>query len=133
MSRPTKEEQALNNQVKTRVSDAKFKELTRLLEKSNYQNMSELVRAILYKQPIRVATYDGSLDKLMPELARIRKELKAIGVNINQITHALNSTQDREQKLFHALGAAEQYGQIGSRVEELLLLISQIAKLWLPK
>ena len=48
----------------------------------------------------------------MIDLAGIRKELNAIGTNINQITHAFHVVEADSQKVFHALRVAEQYKMV---------------------
>ena len=62
---------------------------------------------------------------------RIRKELNAIGTNINQITHAFHLNETDSQKVFHALRVAEQYKMVDERVERLLEVVTELAKKWL--
>jgi hypothetical protein len=49
--------------------------------------MSELVRDILENKPVTVRVYDDTFDQYMEQLILITKEVNAIGVNINQVTH----------------------------------------------
>jgi hypothetical protein len=58
-----------------------------MLQNSDCHFMGELVRSILSREKITIYQKDVSFDAPMEELIRIRKELNAIGVNINQITH----------------------------------------------
>jgi len=67
----------------------------------------------------------------MEEMALIRKELKAIGVNINQQTRYFNSTKSEAQKAFYVIKTADLYKQVGSKVEELLVIINRMAEKWL--
>lgn len=123
----------LKHEIKTRVNDARFKQLSDLLEKSECRNMSELVRHILNNRPVTLLHRDKSLDLLIEELSRIRKELRAIGININQITRQFNTFPEKEQKLFFALGAAEQYKLVGNKVDRLFIIINKLSEQWLPK
>ena len=67
----------------------------------------------------------------MIDLAGIREELKRIGTNINQITHAFHVADSDSQKVFHALRVAEQYKVVDERVERLLQVVTELAKKWL--
>ncbi len=88
------EKKNLRYEIKTRVNDQKFRELSELLDKTRCHTMSELVRNILYNRPVKVFAIDETFHQQMEELSAIRKELKAIGININQITRYFNSVTD---------------------------------------
>ena len=69
----------------------------------------------------------------MEELASIRKELKAIGININQITKAFHTTSDPERKYAYSMKAFKMNQQIDEKVEHLLGMVSQLTQKWLQK
>lgn len=127
------ESEILKHEIKTRVNDAKFSQLNDMLKKSECRNMSELVRHIINNRPVTLLHRDKSLDLLIEELAAIRKELKSIGININQITHQFHIYSEKERKLFYALGVAEKYQLVGDKVEQLYKIISKLSEQWLPK
>lgn len=127
------ESEILKHEIKTRVNDAKFVQLSELLNKSECRNMSELVRHILHNRPVVLLHRDKSLDLLMEELAGIRKELRSIGININQITRQFNTYPEKDQKLYYALGAAEVYETVGNKVELLFNIISKLSEQWSPE
>lgn len=54
--------------------------------------MAEFVRAIIQKEKINWYHRNAELDALAVEFGLIRKELNAIGRNINQITKAFHHT-----------------------------------------
>ncbi len=72
--------------------------------------MSELVRSILYNRPIKVYTVDESFPKLREEISGIRKELKAIGINTNQVTRYFNSAQMPLKSYFILLKSISTFG-----------------------
>ncbi|RKR80720.1 mobilization protein MobC [Mucilaginibacter gracilis] len=127
------ESELLKHEIKTRVNDAKFDQLTDLLNKSECRNMSELVRHILYNRPVILLHRDKSLDLLIEELSGIRKELRSIGININQITRSFNTFKEQDQKLYYALGAAEQYKIVGGKIDQLFNIITKLSEQWSPK
>lgn len=119
--------------VFTRIGKARYDELSDLLEHSTCRTMSALLRAILMHDKILVQTHDVSLDKVMEQLSSIRKELHAIGVNINQITRQFNLYPDFEHRIFLASEVATKYKQTGEKVDELFDIIAKISERWLPE
>lgn len=128
-----KENEVLQHEIKTRVNDKRFKELSDLLRKSRFQSMSEMIRDILDNKPVRILVHDDSLEQYMEMLSGIQKELRSIGININQITRHFNSAPAENQKIFHSMNIAEQYNEVGVRVDQLLSVVNEIAKQWLQK
>lgn len=129
-----KEEDRLSYRIHTRITKAKYEELTRLLSKSRgIHSLSELLRSILNNKKIITQTYDTSLDKVMEELSRLRRELQFIGININQITHRFHLEETAEGRLYRSLEVAKLYQQTEIKVAELFSLIAKLSELWLPK
>jgi len=69
----------------------------------------------------------------MEELSAIRRELKAIGVNINQVTRYFNSAADPTQKLMHSFEIDKHFLEVGNKVERLLEIISKLSEKWLQE
>jgi hypothetical protein len=131
--RKAPEDEALLHELKTRVNTRKYQELLRILKQNPNKDISSLLRDILENRPIKVFTRDLTLDNLMEELARLRMEIKAIGVNINQITKKFNTYPDPRRKEFYAKTAFAEYQALQPRIEQLLTIISKLAKKWLPE
>ena len=123
----------LAHKVTIHLSQPYYEKLERWLSHSNCRTVSELVRAILYREQINWYHKDASLESTAIELAAIRKELNAIGKNINQITHSFHTADIPNQKMFHALRVADEYKKVGQKVDELLRMVSEISKTWLQK
>lgn len=121
------------HKVTIHLSQVYFEKLQRWLSHSNCRTASELARAILYREQINWYHKDASLESTAIALAGIRKELNAIGKNINQITHSFHATDVPNQKMFHALRVADEYRKVGHKVDELLKMVSEISKTWLQK
>lgn len=60
-------------------------------EKSTCQKMSEYCRSILLGKVTTVKYRNESLDEMFEELVTLRKELNAVGNNLNQAVHKLNT------------------------------------------
>lgn len=131
--RKISENELLKHSLIVRVNDSLYQKLGKLVKESNCQSIAEVVRKILLSQKINCFYTDVTLDAPMEELALIRKELKAIGVNINQQTRYFNACKTDAEKRFHAGQTLELYQKVELKVERLLLLISKLAAQWLSK
>ncbi len=123
----------ITHKVTVHLSQSYFEKLQRWMSHSNCRSVSELARSILYKEQINWYHKDASLESPALELALIRKELNAIGKNINQITHYFHGTAIPNQKMFHALKISDEYKKVANKVDELLKIVSEISKTWLRK
>ncbi|MDN3588041.1 mobilization protein [Pedobacter aquatilis] len=125
------QDELLVHLLRVRVSDATMKLLEKLLAESSCRSIGEVGRKLLSRERINCFYRDASLTGPMEELALIRKELKSIGVNINQQTRYFNAVKSQAEKEFHAKRTAELYQKIDARVERLFPLISKLAEKWL--
>jgi hypothetical protein len=126
-----KTDDSLVKVITVRVSQRFFDSLEEKRKKTNCQNVSEMVRAILYKEKILFYYTDATLNATAIELAGIRKELNHMGNNINQITKAFHSADSSSQKMFQALRAAEEFKRVESKIDQLLIMVGEISKKWL--
>jgi len=121
-------EEPLNHLIGVRVSEAFYNKLEGLRKNSNCQTLGEFARMILQKEEIIWYHKDASLDTVTVELTAIRKELKAIGTNVNQVTRYFNGTTIPNQKIFDALKILDEYKKVTSQVDKLLTLLDNILK-----
>lgn len=119
--------------VRTRVTEEVFNKLNNLINTTDTRTIGEVTRKILSEERITYYHKDISLNGPMEELASIKKELRSIGININQITRHFNSVPDEQQKIFDALKVLEQYKRVEIKVEHLLAEVSQLGHKWLQK
>jgi len=129
----TKGEDRLERPVMTRINQAKYQELKRLADMTKDETISGLVRDIINNRPIQVFTHDETMDLLMEELASLRGQIRAIGVNINQITRLFNTYPEPRRKEFYAKTAFNEYLQIEGKIDRLLEIISKLSKQWLSE
>ena len=127
------QEQVLSHPIIIRVTKAVFENLEQLQKQSDCASVGEVARRILTNRKIKVYQKDVSMNAPMEEMALIRKELKAIGVNINQITRSFNQDKQETRRAFYVLKTADLYQHVDAKVERLLTLISKLAEKWLQK
>lgn len=134
MARPKLPEGAnLNRLIRVRVNEKVYGRLTSLQKQTDCRSLCELARKILSREQITVFNRDSSMDGPMEELALIRKEIKAIGININQQTHHFHISQSAAERAFYVGKTASLYKQVDRHILSLLDLVHQLAMVWLQK
>jgi hypothetical protein len=135
MTRPKNEnrKQLYTKVVRTRVTESIYERLEKLLMESNCRSVGEVARKILSKEKILCFYKDVTMSGTMEELTRIRKELKAIGINVNQLTRGFNSSRDESGKAFYTLKAIERSKDIDVKVDRLMILVTSLTKKWLQE
>lgn len=126
-------EEILSHPIILRVTAAAFERLEKIQKDSNCGSVGEVARKILSNEMIVMLYKDVSMNGPMEEMALIRKELRAIGININQITRGFNSDKEGKYQHYFIKKAAEQYQKVDEKVERLLSIIAQLAEKWLQR
>lgn len=121
----------LSYPIRTRVTKKTGGRLEKLQKESACQSVGEVARMILSGEAISCFYRDISMNAPMEEMALIRKELKAIGININQQTRYFHASRSEAEKAFYALKTAKLYQQVDRKADELLTLINRLAEKWL--
>jgi hypothetical protein len=126
-------EALLIHRIRTRINNRALKRLQSLLVSSNCHTIAQLVRHILSNDPIIFYTTDITVEEPVQQLIQIREQLRAIGVNVNQITHHFHKAESPEEKVFHALKVADEYAKVGEKVDVLINMVAEIGKRWLQR
>jgi hypothetical protein len=77
--------------VTTRFKVDEFKLIDNRFKKTRFRKLSEYIRSVLLEKPVTVMYRDKSMDDVLEELILLRKELNAIGNNLNQTVRNINS------------------------------------------
>jgi hypothetical protein len=126
-------EELFTRHIQAKVSEKVYNRLNQMLQNSDCHYMGELVRRILSREKITCYHKDASMDAPMEELIRIRHELNAIGVNINQITHSFHISDSPGKQVFQSLRVAEEYKKVGDKVDRLLTMVFELGQKWLQR
>ncbi len=117
--------------ISLRLTTAEYDKIERKRKATTCRKLSDYVRQKLFDKPITNYYRNRSLDALMEETGRLRKELNHIGNNFNQAVkrlHTLNQipefknwliTYELERKTFF------------NKVDEIKKHIQKIAETWL--
>lgn len=114
-----------------RLTESQFKKLEKIRLESEVKTIGAVIRNIISNRPIKLLHKDISMNAPMEELALIRKEIKSIGININQQTHRFHISETSTERSFHAIKTAETYKLLEPKIERLLILVSKLSEKWL--
>lgn len=123
----------LDHIIGVRVSKNSFDKLEKQRTQSNARTIGEFARSILLKEKIIFYHKNAELESVALELAVVRKELNAMGRNINQITRHFHTADNAGQKMFQAMKAADEYKKVSAKADQLMKMIGDISKKWLQK
>ena len=127
------QENILSHFVRTRVTKVVYERLDKIKLSSDAHSIGEVARKLLSKEKITLFYKDITLNMAMEELALIRKELKAIGININQVTRGFNSDKREASQAFYVIKIAGLYKTVDAKVDRLLSVTNELAGKWLQK
>lgn len=126
-------EAILDKPIIVRLNTTTFKRLEALQKQSDCGSIGEVARKILSQEKINCFYRDISLHGPMEEMASIRRELRAIGININQQTKYFHTSHSDTERAFYVNKTFQLYKIVDDKVERLLAVISKLAEKWLQK
>lgn len=126
-----KPEQKRTFWINIRLTETEYNALKDKLRTTTCQKMSEYVRLVLYQKPVIVKTRDQSLDELMRELIRLRRDLNSIGNNFNQVVKKINSSQHLQALTYWSETAAEFQRQLLKKTGNIQQRINDLTDKWL--
>lgn len=127
------QEKLLIHVLRIRIDQQTYERLQKLVNTSDCRSACAVARKIITGAKINVFHHDDAMGPVMEELSRTRKEIRSIGININQQTHHFHQSKDSNGKWFYANRTLEEYKKIGQKIEVLLSIVDQLAKKWLSE
>jgi len=125
------EDTRFTHPVRTRVTEKTYRRLEQIQRNSNCRSMGAVARKILSREKILMLNRDASMSGPLEELTAIRKELKSIGININQQTRHFHTSENESQRAFYVMRTTELYKNVSNKVDHLLAIISKLSLKWL--
>jgi len=114
-----------------RLTTEEYSAVEKNWKNSTIRRLSEFVRRILFGKAVTTYSRNQSLDDLIAELVQLRKELNAIGVNINQAVHRLHTLDYVPQMISWIEAFEHDRDRLFARVEEIKSRINLISDQWL--
>jgi hypothetical protein len=126
-------DELLKYKVGVRFDEKTYNKLKSQVQQSNASTIGELVRKIVTNEKVTFFVKDISMEEPTAALIKMRKEINAIGVNINQLTEICHTTDSAEQKIDSMLKVAELYRQMMDKVSEVWKQVSEMSLKWSAK
>jgi hypothetical protein len=101
-----------------------------MVKSSNCKTVGQVARNILSQNRIKVYRKDLSLEAPVQELIQIRNELRAIQVNITQVTRYFLALEEGDRRMFDAMKVAENYSKVDDKVTTLVTKVAELGELW---
>jgi hypothetical protein len=76
--------------ISFRVKPDEYNQINTHFKSSACRKLSEYARKILLNKPVTIKVRDQSADEILSVLLQIKKELNAVGNNLNQAVHKLH-------------------------------------------
>jgi len=122
-----------NNRTKLitlRLTPGEYQELNRRFKTTTCRKLSDYLRKILLAGKVTVFTRNQSIDDFMVEMINLRRELNAIGNNLNQAVHKLHILEKiPEFRSWILLNESDKKILI-NKVDEIKNRINQFAEKW---
>jgi len=116
--------------VGVRFKQEEYRVLHDKYKATTCRQLSEYIRRVLFDKKITVFSRNKSMDDFMTELIVLRKELAAIGNNLNQAVKKLNAYQDVAEIKIWILLNDSMIKKIFNRTEEIKSKINQFSESW---
>jgi hypothetical protein len=117
--------------VGLRFTEEEFAKIEQLKTQSTTPAISEFIRRCILRKPVTMKHRNQSLDEMLSELTAIRKELKAIGNNFNQLAKSLHTFKTATSFADFVAGYNADREKWFVLVEQIHARINQIADAWL--
>ena len=114
-----------------RFTESEYELLEKAFKKSTCRQMVAYARKLLGAKPVTILYRNQSLDQLMNELIKIRKELNALGNNFNQIVKKINSVNDQSLSQIWLPYAQTLQKELIERVRKVQEKIDEYSTKWL--
>ncbi|MFD0749122.1 hypothetical protein ACFQZS_03150 [Mucilaginibacter calamicampi] len=125
-----KQEENRSRRVITRFKPQEYELLESRFKKTMFRKLSEYTRNVLLEKSVTVTYRDKAMDDILEELILLKRELNAVGNNLNQAIRSINAA--------HGQAGAELWrnllSTISSRVEpainQIRQQLNQYSEIW---
>ncbi len=120
-----------NRWLHLRLSHDEHEKIYKKFSRSTCRKISEYARKILLEKPIVTNYRNQSLDELMGELIRARKELNGLGNNFNQAVKKLHTLHQIPEFRTWLTTYELEKRILFNKVDEIKRQVQKIAEKWL--
>jgi hypothetical protein len=117
----------------TRLKPGEYEQLEKRFKKTRFRKLSEYARSILLEQPVTIVYRDKSMDEVLEELILLRRELSAIGNNLNQAMRNINSAHGQADARLWMNLISVINSKLEPSIEQIKNRMDQYADIWSQK
>ena len=114
-----------------RFTETEYEQLEKAFKKSTCRQIVAYTRKVLGAKPVTILYRNESLDGLMSELIKLRKDLNAVGNNFNQIVKKINSVNDQSLSQIWLPYAQALQKELTERIKQIQEKIDEYSGKWL--
>jgi len=127
------EQEVRSKMVVVRMNEQEFRQLKKMQRQTIEKNVGSYLRKVALQKPVTVRYRNESADDFLLDMLNLKKELNAIGNNVNQAVHKLHILE----KIPEFRSWVQQYDSLQkvliSKVEEIKNRMHQLYEQWLQK
>jgi hypothetical protein len=117
----------------TRLKPGEYEQLEKRFKKTRFRKISEYARSLLLEKPVTVFYRDKTMDEVLEELVLLRRELNAIGNNLNQAMHQIDSAHGSADSRLWMNLLATINSKLEPSINQIKERMNQYAELWSQK
>lgn len=116
--------------VGLRLTHSEYDKVQQSFEHTTCKKLSDYIRQVLLNKPTVVTYRNTSVDDFMAEMVLLRKELNAMGNNLNQVVRKLNMLSSSEAMVLLLSAYESQRLTLKNQVEKINAVVEKVALLW---
>ncbi|WDF81154.1 hypothetical protein PQ469_14175 [Mucilaginibacter sp. KACC 22773] len=116
-----------------RFKPEEYQLLETRFKKTRFRKLSEYMRSVLLEKPVTVNYRDKAMDEVLEELVLLRRELNAIGNNLNQAVYQINAAHGNADGRLWAGLLHTIHSQVEPAINQIKERMNQYADLWSQK
>jgi len=128
-----KQEENRNRRLIVRFKPAEFELIEKRFKKTLFRKLSEYSRNVLLEKSITVSYRDKAMDDVLEELILLRRELNAIGNNLNQAVYQINAAHGNADGRLWANLLSVVTSKVEPSINQIKERMNQYAEIWSQK
>lgn len=119
--------------ISFRVKPEEYNEIHRRFEQTTLRKLSQYARKVLMEKPVTVNYRNRSADEILAAINGMKRELSAIGNNLNQAVHRLHTMDNYSEIKSWARVYENTCETVLAKTEEIRLILAKIEEQWCRK
>jgi hypothetical protein len=128
-----KQEENRSRRLIVRLKPTEYELIEKRFKNTRFRKLSEYARDVLLEKPVTVTYRDQAMDDVLEELILLRRELNAIGHNLNQAVHQINAAHGYADTRLWAHLLSTVNSKVEPAINQIKERMNQYADIWSQK